>query len=149
MKVILTKDIKNQGKKGQVLDVSDGYARNFLLPRGLAKEATRENLNSQKGKDESAAFKQKTEQENARKLEGCIRDLTVTIKAKGGTGGRLFGSVTAKEIADVLKQEHQIEIDKRKIVLDEGIKTFGTHEVQVKLYPGISAKLTVVVAEDQ
>ncbi|MPM53525.1 50S ribosomal protein L9 [bioreactor metagenome] len=147
MKVILTQDVKNQGKKGQVLNVSDGYARNFLLPRGLAVEATAVNLNSQKGKDDAAAFKKTSEQENAKSAAGQLSGLTLTITAKGGSAGRLFGSVTAKEISEELKVKHNIDIDKRKIVLDEGIKTFGTHEVIIRLYAGISAKLTVVVTE--
>jgi large subunit ribosomal protein L9 len=147
MKVILTQDVKGQGKKGEAINVSDGYARNFLLPKNLAVEANAANVNSFKGKSEAQAFKKQTEEENARKIAHELAAITVTLTAKGGTGGRLFGSITGKEIAEYLKEKHKIEIDKRKIVLEEGIKTFGTHELTVKLYPQITGKIKVVVAE--
>lgn len=147
MKVILTQDVKGQGKKGDTINVSDGYARNFLLPRSLAVEANTTNTNSFKGMADAQAYKKKTEEENAKALAAQLEALTVTLTAKGGTAGRLFGSITGKEIAEYLKEKHHIDVDKRKIVLEEGIKTFGTHEVTVKLYPQIVGKIKVVVTE--
>ncbi len=147
MKVILTQDVRGQGKKGQTVEVSDGYARNYLLPRNFAVEANAANVNSFKGKIDAQAFKKQNEEERARTLAEALSAITVTLTAKGGAGGRLFGSVTGKEIAEYLKEKHNIEIDKRKIVLEEGIKTFGTHEVAVQLYPQSTGKIKVVVVE--
>jgi large subunit ribosomal protein L9 len=147
MKVILTQDVKGQGKKGETVNVSDGYARNFLLPRKLAVEASATNVNSYKGQLDAQMYKKKNEEDHAKRVAESLAAITVTLFAKGGSGGRLFGSITGKEIADYLKEKHNIEIDKRKIVLEEGIKTFGTHEVTVKLYPQITGKIKVVVTE--
>ena len=123
MKVVLLQDIKGTGKKGELVSVSDGYARNFLFPRKLAKEANAKDA--------------------AEKLEGK----SIKLYAKGGQGGRLFGSVTAKEIAEEIKKVYHIDIDKRKIEIDGDIKAFGTYECQIKLYTGISAKIYAVVSE--
>ena len=148
MKVILQQDVKGQGKKGQLIDVSEGYGRNFLLPRKLAVLATADNMNQMKQAEESRKHREAVEraeaQENARKFE----NITVHMTAKGGTSGRIFGSVTSKEIASQLKREHGIEINKQKIVLDEAIKTFGTFELKVKLYPEVVGKLKVQVTEE-
>lgn len=136
MKVILQQDVKGQGKKGQLVEVSEGYGRNFLLPRKLAVPATADNVNQMKQAEESKKHRQAVEraeaEENAKKFESIMVHLT----AKGGTSGRIFGSVTSKEIASQLKKEHGIEISKNKIVMDEAIKSFGTYELKVKLYPG-------------
>jgi len=148
MKVILLKDVKGQGKAGQTVEMSDGYARNFLFPRNLAVEANAANVNSFKGKADAAAFKKQTEEDNARDIAQKLEAITVSLTAKGGTAGRLFGSITGKEIAQYLKEKHDLEIDRRKMTLEDGIKTFGTHEVQIKLYPQITAKIKVVVTEE-
>lgn len=147
MKVILQQDVKGKGKKGQLVEVSEGYGRNFLLPKGLAVAATADNMNQMKQAEEARAHREAVEraeaQENAKKFESIIVHMT----AKGGTSGRIFGSVTSKEIASQLKKEHGIEISKQKIVLDEAIKTFGTFELKVKLYPEVVGKLKVQVTE--
>ncbi len=147
MKVILTQDIKGQGKKGQLVEVSDGYARNFLMPRGLAQEATKENLNVMHGKQEAEAYKKQMALDDAKELAKKLGELTVEIKAKSGENGKLFGSVTSKEIVEELLGAHHIKIDKKKLVLPDGIKTLGTTEVEIKLHPGVSAKLKVSVTE--
>ena len=149
MKVILKLDVKGQGKAGQLLNVSDGYARNFLLPRGLAREADNQALNEMKTKLDAAQHKIEVEktaaQENANKLNG----MKVEVFAKGGANGRLFGSVTTKEIAEAIKKQLSIDIDKRKIILNEDIKAFGTYEVEIKIYTGIVTKLNVQVGEQK
>lgn len=147
MKVILTQDIKGQGKKGQLVEVSDGYARNFLMPRGLAQEATKENLNVMHGKQEAEAYKKQMALDDAKELAKKLGELTVEIKANSGENGKLFGSVTSKEIVEELLGAHHIKIDKKKLVLPDGIKTLGTTEVEIKLHPGVSARLKVSVTE--
>lgn len=145
MDVILLKDVKGTGKAGQIVKVSDGYARNMLFPRGLAKEATQGNVKTLERQKEAAAEKraaQKAEaQEQAKKLE----EVTLTIKAKGGDNGKLFGSITTKDIAEALEKQEKIKVDKKKIVLDNPIKTAGEKEVVVKLFEEVSAKLKVTV----
>ena len=147
MKVILQQDVKGKGKKGQLVEVSEGYGRNYLLPRGLAVAATADNMNQMKQAEEARAHREAVEraeaEANAKKFESIIVHMT----AKGGTSGRIFGSVTSKEIAAQLKKEHGIEINKQKSVLDEAIKTFGTFELKVKLYPEVVGKLKVQVTE--
>lgn len=145
MKVILTQDVKGQGKKGQVINVSDGYARNFLLAKGLATEATKSNLNDLKGKQESAEYKIKTDTEEAKKLAEQMKELVVNLKAKAGDNGKLFGSITSKDVAEALTNQHHIKLDKKKFVLPDGIKTLGVTEVTVKLYTGITGTLRVNV----
>ena len=145
MDVILLKDVKGTGKAGQIVKVSDGYARNMLFPRGLAKEATQGNVKTLERQKEAAAEKraaQKAEaQEQAKKLE----EVTLTIKAKGGDNGKLFGSITTKDIAEALEKQEKIKVDKKKILLDNPIKTAGEKEVVVKLFEEVSAKLKVTV----
>ena len=147
MKVILQQDVKGKGKKGQLVEVSEGYGRNYLLPRGLAGAATADNMNQVEQAEEARAHREAVEraeaEANAKKFESIIVHMT----AKGGTSGRIFGSVTSKEIAAQLKKEHGIEINKQKSVLDEAIKTFGTFELKVKLYPEVVGKLKVQVTE--
>lgn len=145
MKVVLLQDVKAQGKKGDVIDVSEGYARNFLLPKGLAKEATKGLLNDIKGKKESEAFRKEQEKSEAAKLAAQINELTVKIEAKAGENGKLFGSITSQNVADALKFTHHIAIDKKKFVLPDGIKQIGLSEVEVRVYPDIHAKLKVSV----
>ncbi|MDQ0215394.1 large subunit ribosomal protein L9 [Oikeobacillus pervagus] len=147
MKVIFLKDVKGKGKKGEVKNVADGYAHNFLLKKGLAVEATSGNMKSldnQKKKEEQLA---KQELEEAKKLKEVMEQLTVEIKAKSGEGGRLFGSVTSKQIADALKKTHDIKIDKRKIELVDAIRALGYTNVPVKLHTVVSATLKVHVVE--
>ena len=147
MKVILLSDVKGSGKKGDVVEVSDGYARNCLLPKKLAKEATSQALNELKNEQSSKQHKIDEEikkaKEDAKKIDGK----TVNIFAKGGEGGRLFGSVTAKEIANAIKEAYGVAVDKRKISMGMEIKAFGSYNCEVKLYSGINAKVTVMVGE--
>ncbi len=145
MKVILTQDVKGQGKKGQMIEVSDGYGRNFLLPRGLAKEATKENINVMHSQQESEAYKKQMALEDAQAMAKKLEELTVTIKAKAGDNGKLFGSVTSKEVAEMMLAQHHIKIDKKKLVLPDGIKTLGTTNVEIKLHPGVTGTVKVTV----
>ena len=147
MQVILNQDVKGQGKKGQLIKVSDGYARNYLLPRGLAKEATKDNLNVLKGKKESLEYKIKTETDEAKAIVEKMKNIEVVIKAKAGENGKLFGSVTSKEVSEELTKQHHIKIDKKKFILPDGIKTLGVTEVEVKVYTGIVGKVKVNVQE--
>lgn len=146
MKVILNEDVKGKGKKGDIVNVSDGYARNFLFPKKLAKEATAENLNAVKIAKEAQKHKKDVEKQSAATTAQQIKGLTVTVLAKTGESGRLFGAITAKEVAASLKEEHGIDIDKRKFVMDH-IKETGEYTVQVKVYAEISADLKVIVKE--
>lgn len=147
MEIVLLEDVKVLGKKGQIVKVNDGYARNFILPKKLGVEATAKNLNDlklQKANAEKVAAEQLAE---AKALAEKIGELSVTLKMKAGEGGRAFGSVSSKEIAVAAKDQLGLEIDKKKMVLPEAIKTFGTHEVPVKLHKDVTAKLTVKVTE--
>ncbi len=148
MNVIFIKDLKGQGKVGEQKNISDGYAKNFLIPKGYAIEATAANLNDLKGKKQSEAFKKEKEIEFANDLKQKIENITVALKAKGGESDKLFGSVTSKDIATKLKTDHNIEIDKKKFVLPDGIKVFGTTVVDVKLHQGITGKLKVNVTKE-
>ena len=147
MKVILLEDVRGKGKKGDVVNVSDGYAKNFLLPKKLAVEANSSNMNVLEGQKASQKHKRDLEEAAAKEAAKKMSGVTVKVPAKGGTSDRLFGSVTSKEIAEELKKQFNIEIDKRKIILDEPIKNFGTYILDVKLYPGISGKLNVEVVK--
>ena len=149
MKVVLLEDIRGTGKKGELVNVSDGYARNFLFPRKLAKEADAQAMTERRNAEQSRLHKIAVEtaqaEENKKKLEGQ----TLNMTAKAGQGGRLFGSVTSKEIANEIKQKYGLNVDKRKIVLDSDIKAFGTYNCEVKLYTGISANIKVMVKEQK
>ncbi len=149
MKVILLQDVKGQGKKNDMINVSDGYARNFLFPRKLAMEATADALNAKKIADDAAKRKADNEKAAALELKERLAQMPVKIKAKAGTGGRLFGSVTTKEISEALLEQYNVDIPKAKLVLDEGIKGFGTFEVAAKLHSGVSGVIYVVVSELQ
>lgn len=147
MKVILQQDIRGKGKRGQMIEVSDGYARNYMLPRKMAIEATPDNVNTMRMIDRANAEKRQREREEAFALSNRLKDMTVVVKAKGGGAGRLFGSVTTQEIADALKQTYDITLDKRKIVLDEQIKTVGLYTVRCKLGYEITADLKIKIEE--
>ena len=147
MKVILKQDVKGLGKKGELCNASDGYARNFLLPRGLAIEANAQAMNELKNAEAAREYKIKTETENAQKNAGALSGKTLKIYAKPGQAGRIFGSVTAKEIAEEIKKQFGIEVDKRKVVLPMDIKAFGTYNFDVKFYGGITASMSVAVCE--
>ena len=148
MQVIFVKDLKGQGKAGETKNISDGYAKNFLIPKGYAIEATTANLNDLKGKKDSENYKKEKEIEHANELKEQLSKIKVTLKAKAGEGGKLFGKVTGKEIAEELKKQHNIDIDKKKIVLPDGIKTAGTTNVTVKLYPNITGEIKVEVVSE-
>lgn len=148
MKVILLKDVKSLGKKGDVVNAKDGYARNFLIPKGIAIEATEGNVKVIEEQKTAKKLKEKEELEKAKKLAEKISNLTVKIKSKAGENGKLFGSITTKDIADKLNKQHKIKIDKRKIVLDNNIKTLGATYVEVKVYPNVTTKLRVEVVEE-
>ena len=147
MKVLLLADVKGQGKKDQIVEVSDGYARNFLFPKKLAVAADAKVMSEAKSKEESKQFRLKEEKAAAKALAEKLGEITVTITASSGGDGRLYGSITSKDIAEKLMQQHKIEIDKRKLVLNENIKAYGTYNIDVKVYPEITAKLKVVVTE--
>lgn len=145
MKVILKQDVKGLGKKESMVEVSDGYARNFLFPKGLAVEATATNVNVMNTKKEAEKNKKDRELAAAKALAGKINETTVVIKTKAGENGKLFGSITSKDISEKLKAQHKLDVDKKKINLEDAIKSIGTTTVDVKLYPGVSAKLTVKI----
>ena len=147
MKVILLQDVKGKGKKGQLLEVSDGYARNFMLPRKIAIEATPDAVNTMKMNDKATQERIAREKAEAMEISKTLRGLTVVVKAKGGGAGRLFGSITNQEIADSLKAQSGIKLDKRKIVISDTIKTVGTYTVTCKLGYEITAPLTVKIEE--
>ena len=147
MKVILTQDVRGQGKRGQLIEVSDGYARNFLLPRGLAQTATADSINTMKMNDKAKAEQMAKEKAQAQEFAAKLKDITVEITGKSGNGGRLFGSITSAEVAEALKQQFGIAIDKKKIVQDEPIKAFGTYTLKAKLGYEITANITVHVGE--
>ena len=147
MKVVLLQDVKSIGKKGELVNVSDGYARNFLLPRKLATEANAQAMNELKNAEAAREYKIKTETENAQKNASALSGKTLKIYAKPGQGGKIFGSVTAKELAEEIKRQFGIEVDKRKVVLPMDIKAFGTYNFDVKFYAGITATMSVAVCE--
>ena len=147
MKVILQQDVRGQGKKGQLVEVSDGYARNFLLPRKLAQEATTDNINTMRMNDKATQERQAKERAEALEISKKMKELTVTVLAKGGGAGRLVGSVTNTEIAEALAKQAGIQLDKRKIVLDEPIKSVGVYTVKCKLGYEINAELKIEVKE--
>ena len=147
MKVILLQDVKGKGKKGQMIDVSDGYARNYMLPRKIAVEATADAVNTMRMNDKAAAEKAAKERAEALEISKQLRAMTLVVNAKGGGAGRLFGSVTNQEIADALKAKTGITLDKRKIGISDPIKSIGTYTVQCKLGYEINAPLTVKIEE--
>lgn len=145
MKVILLSDIKGVGKKDEIINANDGYARNYLFPKRLAVEATAGNLGNLKSKQESNQYRKDVQKEEAIKIASKLKDITLVIKVKAGENGKIFGGVTAKEISENLNSQYKIQIDKKKINLSETIKTLGTVNVDIKLYEGVAGKLKVQV----
>ncbi len=143
MKVILQQEVKKLGKKGEIIEVSEGYARNYLLPQKLAIPATNTNINTVSQQKASEERKQKRMLEEAQMLAAQMSKLEVTIGVKSGEGGKLFGSVTGKDIADALKQQHSVDIDKRKVDVKDAIKSVGTYPVSIKIHPEVSTKIQV------
>ncbi|NJD02408.1 MAG: 50S ribosomal protein L9 [Ruminiclostridium sp.] len=148
MKVILKQDVKGLGRKEDMVNVSDGYARNFLFPRNIAVEASATNINVMNTKKDAEKSKKDRELAHARVLAAKVRDAVVVIKAKAGENGKLFGSITSKDIADKLKSDYKLDIDRKKIVMHDALKTLGTTELDVKLYPEVSTKLTVKIEHE-
>lgn len=146
MKVILKQDVKGQGKAGQLVNVSDGYARNFLFPRQLAVPADAQAMSELRTKEEAAQYHAKVEKDAALSAAAQLKDQTLKITARAGSAGRLFGSVTTKEVAEALDKQLGIKVDKRKITMDD-IKAFGSYTAEVKLHTGVVAKITVMVTE--
>ncbi len=149
MKVILKQDIKTLGKKDKVVEVNDGYARNFLIPKGLVAEATPAALNEAKAKNDAEKHRKENELSDAKALAAKMSGITVKVKSKAGANGKLFGSITGKDIVDQLKAQHKIAIDKKMLNLPEAIKALGETEVEIKLYAGVSTKIKVMVEDDQ
>ena len=148
MKVILQQDIKGQGKKGQMIDAAEGYARNYLLPRKLAIPATADAINTMNLREKARRAEEAANREAAVQLCGKLKDVTVKIAARGGKEGKLFGAITNKEIAEALLAQFRLDVAKQKIVLDEPIKAFGTYEVRAKLGYEVTAKFSVSVTEE-
>ncbi|PKM78726.1 MAG: 50S ribosomal protein L9 [Firmicutes bacterium HGW-Firmicutes-15] len=148
MKVILTQEVKKLGLKGQVLEVSDGYARNFLIPQGLAEEATKTKLKEIQEKGVKEEKKKSSEKENAEALKMKLHGKKIEIKVKAGAGDKLFGAVTVKEIADILQKEFKVSIDKKKIDVGEPIKHLGQYKIKLKIYPSVQAEVILIVAPE-
>lgn len=147
MKVILLADVKGQGKKNDVLNVSDGYASNFLIPRKLAKPADASSLNDVKNKEAAKQHRMEVEKATAKETAEKLEGILVKIPAAGGADGRLYGAITGKDIAEALAKNHGIEIDKRKILLDSPIKAYGQYQLEARLYPDVTGKVSVLVCE--
>ena len=145
MKVIILKDTKNVGKKGDTVEVSDGYARNFLIPKGIAAEATASNLRELERQKAAEAERRATDKASAEKVKEKLAQLEIVVTTKAGEGGRIFGSITSKDISDALKAQHGVEIDKKKIVLDAPIKETGSYKIEAKLYQEVSGTLNVTI----
>ena len=145
MKVILKADIKGVGKKNEIINASDGYARNFLFPKNLAVEANAENMSKLQAQKEATQFRKDTEKEDAKKVADKLTKIMVKVQVKAGENGKIFGGVSAKDIAENLEKQHSIKIDKKKVDLKETIKTLGVHQVDVKLYEGVYGKIKVDV----
>jgi len=147
VKIILLEDVKKLGKKGDLVSVADGYARNYLLPRNLAEEATAGGIKQLKQEKAALENKKKKEKELAQEIAEKLSKAKVTLKVKSGDQGKLFGSVTSKDISEALKKQYKVEVDRRKIELSEPIKTLGSYEVDIKLVPEVEAKLTLKIIE--
>jgi len=145
MKVILKTDIKGVGKKDEVINASDGYARNFLFPKNLAVEANSENMNKLNGKQNSVKFQKDQEKEAAKKIAEKLSKISLRVKVQSGENGKIFGGVSSKEIAQELEKEYKIKVDKKKIELKETIKTLGTKEVEIRLYEGVVGKIKLEI----
>ena len=147
MEVIFIKDLKGQGKAGERKNISDGYAKNFLIPKGFAIEANATNLNNLKGKQDSEAYKKEQDLKFAQEIKENLETITVTIVTKCGDNGKLFGSITSKEISEQLDKQHNLKIDKKKILLQDPIKEMGVFNVEVKLYPSVVGKIKIEVKQ--
>ena len=143
MKVILTQDIKGVGKKDEIINTNDGYARNFLLPRKMAVEANSQNMSLLQGRKDSANFKKEQEKETALMIQDKLSKIMLKVKVKAGGNGKIFGSITSKEIATELKNQYNLDIDKKKILLKDSIKELGVFNIEIKLYEGIIGKLKI------
>ena len=143
MKVILTQDIKGVGKKDEIINANDGYARNFLFPKKMAVEANAQNMSLLKGRKDSASFKKEQEKEKANEIKDRLSKILLTIKVKAGENGKIFGSITSKEISTELNSQYKIELDKKKIILKEPIKELGAFNIEIKLYEGIVGNLKI------
>ena len=148
MKVILLDNIKGVGKKDDVINASDGYARNFLFPKKLAVEANNENMNKLKAKKQSEQYKKDVEKENAQNISKQLNDIILTIKVKAGDNGKIFGGVTSKDISEELKKQYNIDVEKKKIVLTDNIKNIGSLDINVRLYEGVVGKLKVKIISE-
>lgn len=148
MKVILTQDVRGQGKKGQMIDAAEGYARNFLLPRKMAVPATADAINTMNLKEKARRAEEAANRQAAVELGAALKNVTVRLTAKGGKEGKLFGAITGKEIAEALLAQHGLDVPKQKLVLDEPIKAFGSYEVKARLGYEVTAKFTVGVTEE-
>ena len=148
MKVILTQDVKSLGKKGQVIEASDGYARNFLLPKKMAVLADAANMNELKTKQEANKYKKDMSMAAAKEVSEKMKNFQITFKLKAGENGKIFGSVTSKDIADELNKKYYVEVDKKKVMLNDAIKNLGTYNVEIKLFEGISGTLKVNVVNE-
>ncbi len=148
MKVVLLQDVKDLGKKGELVNASDGYARNYLFPRKLAVEATAGKLKELEDKKSSEKNRKEKELSAAKELADKISKVEIIFKTKAGENGKLFGSITGKDVADALKSQHKIEVDKKKVVLHDAIKALGTYQVEIKVYPEVSAKINIKVVEE-
>lgn len=148
MKVILVQDIKSVGKKGQVIDASDGYARNYLLPKKLAVVADATNLNELKTKQDANKYKRDMTMANAKELAEKMKNYEITFKIKAGDNGKTFGSITSKDIANELNKKYFVEVDKKKICLDDAIKTLGVYNIEIKLFEGVSGILKVNIVSE-
>ncbi len=148
MKVILLKDVKSLGNKDDIVNVSDGYGRNYLLPRNYAVEATPGKMDEIEKKNIAGANKKARELNEAKELAKKINKLEVEMRTKAGSSGKLFGSITNKDISDMIKAQHKLDIDKKKIIINEAIKTLGVHEIEIKVYPEVTAKIKVKVVEE-
>lgn len=147
MKVVLLQDVKDLGKKGELVNASDGYARNFLFPRKLAVEATTGRLKEIEDKKSAEKNRKEKELGAAKELADKLSKLEVLFRTKAGENGKLFGSITGKDVAEAIKAQHKIEVDKKKIVLHDAIKSLGTYQVEIKVYPEVSTKISVKVVE--
>ena len=148
MKVILKENIKGVGKKDEVINASDGYARNFLFPKNLAVEANAENMSKLKAKQDSNAFKKSQEKEEAQRIADKLSKILLKIKVKAGSNGKIFGGVSSKEIAENLEKQYQIKVDKKKIDLKDAIKTLGTFSIDIKLFVGVVGKVKIDVISE-
>mgnify|MGYP002523657293 CR=1 FL=1 len=148
MKVILMQDVRGQGKKGQMIDAAEGYARNFLIPRKLAIPATTDAINTMNLKEKARRAEEAANRQAAVELSAALKNITVSLTARGGKEGKLFGAITSKEISEALAQQHKLDVPKQKIVLDEPIKAFGSYEVKAKLGYEVSTKFSVSVTEE-